>query len=115
MKELWNYLSELEDDDIILKKLEEPIVTRWWLVDACACSFKDSINMWQRICRAIRNSAPSGTASRKITSCTLNLVSNKVILNDLELPLAFHYLFSFPLISSSCRVEIQSVVIHPAL
>ena len=53
LKELWNYLSELEDDDIIFKKLEEPIVTQWSLADACACSFKDSTNIWHRICRII--------------------------------------------------------------
>ena len=53
LKELWNYLSELEDDDIIFKKLEDLTVTLWWLVGACVCSFKDSINMWQRICWVI--------------------------------------------------------------
>ena len=70
--------------------------------------------MWQRICRAIRNSAPSGTANSKISSCTLNLMSNKAILNDLELLVVFHYFFIF-LISSSYRVEIKSVVVHQAL
>ena len=95
LKELWEYLALLEDDEVLFKKLEEPIVTRWWLVGACACSFKESINMWQRICRAIRNSAPSGTASSKIASCTLNLMNNKVILNDLELLVAFHSFFLF--------------------
>ena len=86
----------LKDEEVRFKKLEEPIVTRWWLVGACACSFKDSIGMWQRICRAIRNSAPSGTASSKIASCTLNLMTNKAILNDLELLVAFHSFFLFP-------------------
>ena len=38
LKQLWMYL----DDDIAdfkFKKLEEPILTRWWLDGACACSF----------------------------------------------------------------------------
>lgn len=90
MKELWKYFTGLEDEDVFFKKLEEPIVTRWWLVGACACSFKESINMWKRICRAFRNSSPSGTASSKIASCTLNLMTNKAIINDLELRVVFH-------------------------
>ena len=95
LKESWKYLAALEDEDILFKKLEEPIVTRWWLVGACVYSFKESINMWQRICRAICNSAPSGSASSKIAPCTLNRMTNKAILNDLELLVAFHSVFLF--------------------
>ena len=94
LKQLWAYLSE--DDVVTFKKLEEPIMTRWWLVGACACSFKEYIITWRKICKAIRNSAPSGSASSKISSCTLNLIDSPVIINDLHLICLFHEEFLFP-------------------
>ena len=48
-----------ECDGMKFKKLEEPVLTRWWLVGACAVSFKKSILVWEKICSAICNSAPS--------------------------------------------------------
>ena len=94
LKELWTYLSATSTGKF--KRLEEPIMTRWWLVGACACSFKESIDVWQKICQAIRNSAPSGCASSKIASCTLNLIDSPVIINDLDLMCSFHQSFLFP-------------------
>jgi len=93
LKQLWAYLSEAADEKF--KKLEEPIMTRWWLVGACACSFKECIITWRKICKAIRNSAPSGSASSKISSCTLNLIDSPVIINDLHLICLFHREFLF--------------------
>ena len=41
LKYLRNYFDDLEDGDAMkFQKLEEPILTRWWLVGTCACSFK---------------------------------------------------------------------------
>ena len=36
LKELCRYLQELNKEDKIFKKLEDPIATRWWLVAVCA-------------------------------------------------------------------------------
>ena len=94
LKELWTYLSDASNEKF--KRLEEPIMTRWWLVGACACSFKESITVWKKICKAIRNSAPSSCASNKIASCTLNLIDSPVIINDLHLICSFHKSFLFP-------------------
>jgi len=78
------------------RKLEEPVLSRWWLVGACATSFKECKLVWEKICAAIRNSAPSTSAANKIASCTLNLIQKIVIINDLELMIAFHKAFIFP-------------------
>ena len=49
--ELKQFLSHLQDDvaNEKFKKLEEPIMTRWWLAGARACSFKESIITWRKI------------------------------------------------------------------
>ena len=94
LKQLWTYLS-VDEACQKIKKLEEPIMTRWWLVGACACSFKESMITWRKICKAIRNSAPSGSASSKIASCTLNLIDSPIIVNDLHLMCFFHEAFLF--------------------
>ena len=93
LKELWTYVQQEEIAHELFKKLEEPVLTRWWLVGACASSFKAHIGTWTKICRAIRNSAKSGSASSKIASCTLNLIHNKCIINDLHLLVGFHEFF----------------------
>lgn len=96
LNQLWEYLQEDDVDTIKFRRLEEPVMTRWWLVGACACSFSESIYQWRKICNAIRNSAPSGSASSKIASCTLNLIDSKPIRNDLQLIVSFHTTFLFP-------------------
>ena len=78
------------------QKLEEPILTRWWLVGACVCSFKKSMRVWKKIFRGIRNSSLSASTAYKIASCNLTLIDNNAILNDLELICAFHTFFLFP-------------------
>lgn len=95
LKQLWSYLN---DDALTtkFKKLEEPVLTRWWLVGACACSFRDSVKQWIKICGAIRNSAPSNSAPSKISSCTLNLTEQKPIMNDLDMLCSLHEFFIFP-------------------
>ena len=99
LNELWEYLRNNENESDILttrfKKLEEPIMTRWWLVGACACSFSQCLYIWTSICIAIRNSSPANSASNKITSCTLNLTRCPSILNDLYLLTGFHKAWLF--------------------
>lgn len=96
LKEIWNCISEKECAHLKFRKLEEPVLSRWWLVGACASSFKECRFVWERIRRAIRNSAPSSSACNQIASCTLNLIQKPVIMNDLELMIAFHKSFVFP-------------------
>ena len=96
LKEIWTFVQTLDDDELTFKKLEEPVLTRWWLVGACAASFKESMHVWKKICVGIRNSAKSTSASMKIASCTLHLINKPVIVNDLELLVAFHEAFLFP-------------------
>ena len=69
---------------------------RCWQVGTCACSFKDCMITWRKICQSIRNSVESGSAASKIASCTLNLMDCKCIINDLHLLCAFHTFFLFP-------------------
>ena len=89
-------MQTLDDGELTFRKLEEPVPTRWWLVGACAASFKESMHVWGNNCVGIRNSAKSNSASMKIASCTLNLIKKPVIVNDLELLVAFHKAFLFP-------------------
>ena len=96
MKEIWKYISEQECAYLKFKKLEEPVLSRWWLVGACASSFKESRFIWQKICTAVHNSAPSSSACNQIASCTLNLIQKPVINNDLELMISFHQCFICP-------------------
>ena len=96
LKEIWKYIGETECTNLKFKKLEEPVLSRWWLVGASACSFKDSKAVWQKVCTALRNSSPANSACNRIASCTLNLMQKPVIMNDLELLIAFHKAFIFP-------------------
>ena len=96
LKEIWKFVQTLDENALTFKKLEEPVLTRWWLVGACAASFKESMHIWENICIGIRNSSRSNSASMKIASCTLNLLQKPVIINDLELLVAFHRAFLFP-------------------
>ena len=75
--------------------MEEHITTQWWLAKACACIFNNSLPICKRICSAIYNSAPSGSASRKMASCTMSLLEIKQIWYDLELMCSFHTSFLF--------------------
>ena len=96
LKEIWTYISEKECAYLEFRKLEEPVLSRWWLVGACATSFKECKVVWEKICTAIRNSSPSASACNKIASCTVNLIQKPVIMNDLELMIGFHTGFVFP-------------------
>ena len=96
LKEIWTYIVDKECTNLKFRKLEEPVLSRWWLVGACATSFKECKAVWECICQAIRNSAPSASASNKIVSCTLKLIRKPVIMNDLELLISFHKFFIFP-------------------
>ena len=96
LKEIWKYVTDREGiTHLKFKKLEEPVLSRWWLVGVCATSFKESYAVWLKIMTAIRKASPSNSACNKIASCTLNLMQKPVILNDLEMLIAFvllHYI-----------------------
>ena len=47
MKQLWTYLDDATSKRQF-KKLQEPVLTRWWLVGACACSLRESITQWKK-------------------------------------------------------------------
>ena len=96
LKEIWTYISEKESAHLKFRRLEEPVLSRWWLVGTCATNFKECKCVWEKICLAIQNSAPATSACSKIASCTLNLIKKQVIINNLELMIAFHKCFIFP-------------------
>jgi len=89
-------VQTLDADGLTIQKLEEPVLTRWCLVSACAVNFKKSMHVCGTFFVGILNSAKSNSASTKITSCTLNLIKRPVIVNDLELFVAFSEAFFFP-------------------
>ena len=93
---LWKIIQEGNATEIKFKKMEQPVLTRRWTVGACACSFAKSFDQWLKICRAIINTARSGSASWKIASATLNLMNNAQTVNNLHLLTAFHETFLFP-------------------
>ena len=41
LKEIWTYIVDKECTNLKFRKLEEPVLSRWWLVGACATSFKE--------------------------------------------------------------------------
>ena len=63
LKDIWKFVQQVNDEEIKFKKLEEPVLTRWWLVGQCATSFKEHVHIWSRICTGIHNLAPSDSAS----------------------------------------------------
>ena len=71
LKDIYLYTQSQEGLDLKFQKLEEPIVTRWWLVGACAVSFLAAQQVWTRICDGIRKTAPSDSASYKVASSLL--------------------------------------------
>eukprot|EP00957_Ditylum_brightwellii_P129258 9860134-Ditylum_brightwellii.AAC.1 len=101
LHELWKYIATVNNKDVQFQRLGEPILTRWLLVGSCTTSFKSSIQQWRKICSAVCNSAPSGSASYKIASCTVNLINNECIINDLDLLVAYHQSFLDPYFSFS--------------
>ena len=40
LKQIWKYITDEESTNLKFRKLEEPVLTRWWLVGVCAASFK---------------------------------------------------------------------------
>ena len=75
--------------------LPEPIVTRWWLVGACAVEFKKSMHTWQKVLKGVLTYSKANSAVGQIASCTLGLTNKPTIVCDLELLCAFHELFLF--------------------
>ena len=96
LKEIYLYTREQEGLEMKFKKLEEPIVTRWWLVGACATSFLACLSTWTRICDGIRKSAPTSSASYKVAAATLSLIQEPIIMSDVHLLVAIHTWFLFP-------------------
>jgi hypothetical protein len=47
LKEVWSFVQDADGllMRLTFKRLEEPILTRWWLVGACVCSFKESFSV----------------------------------------------------------------------
>ena len=95
LKETWRYVEELSGINKIIKRLEEQVMIRWWLVDAWTCIFYEWKTTWNKICKAISNLAPSGSATRKIAFCTLKSMANECIMNDICLLVLFHKVYLF--------------------
>ena len=66
LKDIYLYTQTQEGLELKFQKLEEPIVTRWWLVGACAVSFLAAQQVWTLICDRIHKTAPSNSASYKV-------------------------------------------------
>ena len=75
--------------------LPEPIVTRWWLVGACAVVFKQNIETWKAVLKGLLTFTPASTAVGKIASSTLGLMHKPTIMCDLEILCTFHSWFLF--------------------
>ena len=95
LKEIYLFTQTQLGIEMKFKKLEEPIATRWWLVGACACSFLESLAVWERICDGIRKSAPSDSAAYKVAASTLGLIKEPMIISDVRLLATFHTWFLF--------------------
>ena len=95
LKDIYLYTQSQEGLELKFQKLEEPIVTRWWLVGACAVSFLAAQQVWTRICDGIRKTAPSDSASYKVAVSTLALIKEPMIMSDVHLIAAFHNWFLF--------------------
>ena len=96
LKDIYLYTRKCEGLDEKFIKLEEPILTRWWLVGACATSFLKCKSTWEKICNGIRQATDTKSAAYKVASATYTLIQEPVIISDVHLLVAIHKWFLFP-------------------
>ena len=97
LKDIYLYTrKEEEGKEEKFVKLEEPVLTRWWLVGTCACSFLASHSTWKRICNGIQKSTKSDSAAYKVASATYQLMDKPIIMSDINLLAAIHKYYLFP-------------------
>ena len=94
LKEMYLLVMEkLNIEDEKYKKFPEPIVTCWWLVGACAVTFKQNMRVQEELKKGVLTNKQAGSASAQIASCTLGLMNKPTILFDVELICNFHEWF----------------------
>ena len=96
LKELYVFVRKEEGLEEKFKSLPEPVLTRWWLVGACAVLLKETFGTWQKVLRGVLTYAKANSAIYKIASSTLGLMKKPTILCDHELICTFHSWFLFP-------------------
>ena len=96
LKDIYLYTQKCEGLDEKFIKLEEPILTRWWLVGACATSVLKCKSTWEKICNGIRQATDTKSAAYKVVSATYTLIQEPFIMSDVHLLVAIHKWFFFP-------------------
>ena len=94
LKEWWKFIQTFEE--LTFKKPEESVLSRWQLVGACACTFKESFNVWKNVCEALVEAYKTNSAINQIVACTLNLLQNNNVISDMNMITYFHSTFLFP-------------------
>ena len=95
LKKMYEFIRREEGLEEKFVPLPEPIVTRWWLVGACAVQFKESMTTWKRACKGVLTYSAASSAVGQIASCTLGLMQKATILCDNEILCVFHKWFIF--------------------
>ena len=89
-KDIYLYTHKEEGKEENFMKLEEPLLTQWWLVSKCACSSLASQSAWKQICTRIQKSTKSDTATYKVALATYQLIDETIIMLDVNLLATIH-------------------------
>ena len=96
LKELWKYLAVLKDEEVRFKKNGR---TNCYSLVACWCLCLQFQGLHWYVETYLQGNPQFSSKwyyQQQIASCALNLMTNKAILNDIELLVAFHSFFLFP-------------------
>ena len=96
LKNIFEFVVKQEGLSNKYVSLPEPVMTRWWLVGACACTLKDTVVIWKRLLQGLLTHAKLNSEVCKLASTTLGLMRQPVIRCDHELICAFHDWFLSP-------------------
>ena len=95
VKKLYTSVRETEGLEQEFKRLPEPVLTRWWLVGACAVQLKETKETWKQVLCRVLTYSKSNSAVNKIASTTLGIMDQPMIVCNHELMCVFHTWFLF--------------------
>ena len=85
------------------KKLTNPVLTRWWLVGACAVELDEKWNVWKMVIKGVRNlpkrkdqKGNETSALQDIAAATLNLMKQDKCRADIKFIANLHTFYIFP-------------------
>lgn len=96
-KKLWNEINKQQDEDNgDIKKMQEPVTTRWWYMGLAAAFFLKYWNAFLSFCVSVINNETTEKAANKIASALYSLMNEPELESDLIFIVAYHHYFMTP-------------------